>query len=241
MRTLVGINNLTAVGQPAYGNHLQVFYRLGKDNPEHNFMLCNPRRMTIDAMRNFAARSAMEYECDYLMFLDDDVLAPVNFNFWKQMVDHDKDILSGITFVRGYPYRPMVFSWNCVDTGFHIVDYKDHIDDSGLVPCDAVGFSLVLIKVELLKKIQPPYFVTGVNHTEDVYFCRKVREQFPDTTIFADPRVETLHQLEPDFIGPENLEARKLYDETLSPELKKQTTNDRGEEYLEECQKVLKT
>src|SRR5687767_11134475 len=148
MKTLVGINNLTMVDQMAYANHSQFWYRLGvwKGKEEAagqsvEFALCNPRRMTIDRMRNEAAKIALEGEFDYLMFIDDDVLVP--FDAFHKLVKHDKDIIAGVTIIRGYPFHPMIFNFSEeYKENSYVMDFKGKADpETGLLECHAVGFS----------------------------------------------------------------------------------------------------
>lgn len=221
MKTLVGINNLTEVNQLAYANHIQFFYRLGKNYPSDYFALCNPRRMSIDNMRNFCAKVAIEGNYDYLLFIDDDVLVP--FDCFATLVSADKDIVSGVTLIRGYPFHPMLFSKN----GF-IDNYTELAGEDGLVECEAVGFSLCLIKVSLLKAMKAavetkfpegpernvPYFHTGQHYTEDIFFCRRAAEDVPGTTIYGQTRLLTAHILGPEIVHPLTRDARMIYEES---------------------------
>lgn len=240
-KILVGINNLTSVYQPIYANHMQLWYRLGRNLPEHEFGLCNPNRMSIDRMRNFAAAAAMECDFDWLVFIDDDVLVPFDcISKLLKRVESGFNVVSGVTLIRGYPFHPMIFDFS--DKENHYVDdYKDKADATGMLTCDAVGFSLCMIRVELLKKMVPPFFITGTNFTEDVYFCQRAKTQVPDVKIGADVTIETAHLLGPEFINPENKEFRLIYEETLNPGLVKKKTRDRGLDYFKELGVVNET
>lgn len=229
MNTLIGVNNLTVVEQPAYGNHAQFLYRLGKMHPNDNFALCNPRRMSIDNMRNFCAKAALEGEFDYIMFIDDDVLIPVlAFDMLvRHLVTKKCDIVSGVTLIRGYPYNPMIFDvGEDKSTKGFVKNYAERADTNGLCFCDAVGFSCCLISVALLRKMTPPYFVTGPGFTEDVYFCVRAKRQFPETLIAADVNCTTAHILGPDIISPENRDIRMAYDEAMNPGIKEHLDPD---------------
>ncbi len=238
---LIGINNLIQIDQLAYANHMQFFFNLGKKNPDIKFILCNPRRMSIDRMRNFCAAVALEHNIDELMFIDDDVLLPEDAyqKLAKFTTSGEADVIAGVTLIRGYPFHPMIFNFK--DKENHYFDnYQEHVDENGLVTCDAVGFSCCLIKVDVLKQITPPYFITGEKHTEDIYFCQKVTRQIPGSKIRVHPGVETGHILGSDVIAPDSLKARKVYEETLNPLLlevvKKddpaQTRVDHDEDYI---------
>ncbi len=236
MKTLIGINNLTQIDQLAYANHIQFFYRLGKELPNDQFLLCNPRRMSIDRMRNEAAKIAMELDCDYLMFIDDDVLIP--FHAFQMLQHHDKDICAGVTHIRGYPFHPMIFDFKDKKNSY-VVDYAEKADkETKLLEVDAVGFSCCLIKVALLKRMLTPFFVTGLQQTEDVYFCQRAKEQFPETSIFVDVSVETGHILGSDIIDPKSVEFWKTFEESRIPALKEEVEKDekrwdRSKEYIE--------
>ncbi len=175
-------------------------------------------------MRNDCARIALEHKCDYLMFIDDDVA--VKPNTYESLRAADKDVVMAITYVRGYPFHPMFFKHSeTIDMGngklrrnlaFHD-DYEDSIDENGLVKTGAVGFSCVLIKVDVMRAMTPPYFVTGPGHTEDVYFCLKAAAELePEPTIYVDTKVSTSHQLMPDMVDSDNV---KKLREFYKPEL----------------------
>ncbi len=239
MRTVIGINNLISIDQYAYANHLQWVHRLGilrgqaqaKGEENIEFILCNPRRMTIDRMRNEAAKIAMESESDYLMFVDDDVLLDVtNIEPFMRLKSHGKDIVAGVTHIRGYPYHPMIFNFTLEEYkgNSYVDDYKEKADqETGLLKCDAIGFSCCLIKVELLRKMVPPFFVTSPNQTEDVFFCKRAVEQVPNTEIYVDTKVITGHLLGNDIVDPNNVEMWRKFDESRVEGLKDREANEK--------------
>jgi hypothetical protein len=228
MKTLVAINNLTAIDQLAYANHIQFFFRLGVFKGKENvlnpevpveFALCNPRRMSIDRMRNEAAKIALDGDFDYLFFIDDDVLLP--FDAFHRLRNHDKDIIAGVTHIRGYPYHPMIFNFSdeAYKSNSYVTDYAERADELGLLKCDAVGFSCCLINTRLLKRVSPPYFITSTHQTEDVFFCKRVRDFNSEQEIWVDVNVKTGHLLGNDIIAPENVKEWKEFDEKRYPHL----------------------
>jgi len=155
-----------------------------KDYPDAEFFLYTPERMSIDRARNTAAKYAMNLGCDYLLFLDDDVL--VHPSGFKKALEADMDIVAGLVIIRGYPFHVMAFKdTDKKDDAGKITKGLDYFDDlpldedgeliSQVLPCGAVGFSFCLIKVSALLKLEPPYFVTGTFNTEDIYFCEKYK------------------------------------------------------------------
>lgn len=71
-----------------------------------------------------------------------------------------------------------------------------------LVECDAVGFGAVLIKMDMVKKMKPPYFMSTTGSGEDVYFCMKSRQE-ADARIFMDTRIKLGHLGAPRIIDEE--------------------------------------
>ena len=227
VKIAIGINNLTAVSQPAYSNHLQFFYRLGRSYTNLEVLLINPARMSIDRMRNMAAEQALKWEADYLLFLDDDVLIP--FGSLAHLLDANKDIIAGDVLIRGYPFEHMIFDYLEDKKGMHAI--REVEEPLGVYDCDAVGFSYCLIKIDVLKKCPKPFFITGPKNTEDIYFCIKAKLANPDLTIACDTRIKCGHMLNPYPIGPENVDLFRKYYEAQYPQAIAQQEQDRGNDY----------
>jgi GT2 family glycosyltransferase len=224
-RTLIGVNTLTSIDSLVYGNHIQFFTKTVKAYPNEQFITFMPRRMSIDMMRNTAARIAIDNDCKYLMFIDDDVLVPIDaYSKLRENLDHDYcDVSAGVTIIRGYPYNIMAFRNPYDNEDKNTLpcynDYSEHISD-GLVRCKAVGFSCVLIKVALLKKLTVPYFITGPNHTEDVYFCLKANNELgEDVRIVMNPELITGHLGGSSIITVNNRHLHREMDELEQREL----------------------
>ena len=211
-KIMVGINVLTSVSSEVYGNHCELMFHFGRRMPEHEFLMYHPRRMSIDRMRNEAAKIALSYDCDYLLFIDDDVLVPRES--LGSLIKANKDVVASLTFIRGYPFEPMIFKEIYKDDeGDSVLGYDTNFmaGEDGLVECKAVGFSCALIKCSLLRQLSTPYFITGSNHTEDVYFCVKARKEIPSTTIFTDTKFPTGHLLNQEAVTIENILPLKEY------------------------------
>lgn len=231
MKIVIAVNTLTQVAQPSYVNHCQLWYRLGKTHPDWEFVFFAPQRMSIDRMRNDAANIALEWEADYLIFLDDDVLVPVDGV--EKLISTNFPVCSGVTLIRGYPYYPMLFDFS--DPKCHyLVDWKDkESNDCGGTNVDAVGFSFCAIQVNFLKQVSKPYFMTAPTHTEDVYFCMKATKELGAGNIGFRKDVVTSHILGLDTIEPGSRDARIAFDEAVNPDLKEaKRAVDRGEDYL---------
>lgn len=223
-KTLLAVNTLTAVGSQAYASHVNLAYRMRDAGDE--VTLFNGYRMGIDRFRNRAAAIALQNECDYLMFLDDDVC--VNPFTYQKLKERDVDIVTPIVYIRSYPFKPMFFK--SIDLGVagigldHYDDWEKKVRIGDLLPVAAIGFSCCLIRCELLKQIPPAWFVTGVNHTEDVYFCIKAKQtmalQGKDVGIYVDTSLDSGHMLDAEFVSHSSVGALRRFYEDMDPSLK---------------------
>lgn len=207
LKVMWAINILTEVDGQAYPSHLVHAFRMGRDT-NCEFSLFTPRRMAIANARNAAVEAALRAECDYLFFSDDDMdLHPQTF---KTLLARDRDIVMALCYIRGYPFRPMVFQWmEGEDLQSKIGDQKvkgkaiglwdeceKSADDTGLIePVAAVGCAATLIKTSLLRKMDFPWFYTGTANTEDVYFCIKAQQVDPSVRLAVDTTVPAGHVL----------------------------------------------
>lgn len=223
-KIVIGTNSLTESQYPAYSNHCQFWFRCGRSLPDYDFCFVNPSRMNIDNMRNMAAKIAIQDEAEYLVFLDDDVVVPMNG--LQKLIACNTDIAAGNVIIRSHPFNYMFFKRLRIHGPALVprLEIYQSIEGEPVVITDknglgAVGFSFACIRVSLLRKMKPPYFLTTTNTTEDVYFCLKACELFPETTLAVDTSIECGHILWPEIITPKNREAYKIYLETTNPVL----------------------
>jgi hypothetical protein len=253
-KTLVGVNTLTEVKGQAYSSHCQEWFRMGRDTDD-TFMLYNPIRTSIDNMRNTAVVHALRNEADYIYFIDDDmILSPSTYRALKEA---DKDIIMANTIIRGYPYHNMSFidpldklftSNGPLPSGLeYFDDWAHYVDEKGLVRLDAIGNATALFKVSIFKDVEPPYFVTMPNCTEDVYCCMKLQRHYGrrNISIYMHPGVPTGHILDPLIVCDKNAALLKKQFEEGFPELAAMMNpnpvdGDRGHDYAKEMEEAFK-
>jgi len=244
-KTLIAINTLTSVQSQAYASHMNLAFRMAKDCPGDEFLLFNGYRTGIDTFRNLAGRIALQNECDYLLFLDDDVLVPRDV--YKRLKDRDVDIVTPFVFIRGYPFRPMFFKSILSDDKktCGLTPYEDWSEvveatKNPLLEVAAIGFSCCLIKTWVLKKIQPAWFITGTGHTEDVYFCVKAKQALQGKVrIYVDTTLDTGHMLDCEFVSLQTVESLRHFHEELNPSLKDGREGDNSANYLSKQREAL--
>ena len=246
---VIAICNLTSIGNKPYATHLQFAYKLAKDNPEWKFLLFTPYRMAIADFRNHAVDAALDVGAEYVMFLDDDSIL-LNFagafkSLRTTIEESEKDIhiISPVYYVRGYPFHPMFFKESNdpdllkVGKGLEFYDdfmEPDNIDEDGLLEVAALGCHCTLISTEVFPALERPYFLTGMNNTEDVYFCMKCRDYIENIGIYIDTNQTVGHLLDPLWVDKGNVDLlRKFYkDMGLTDTLDWAEAFSRKHEYL---------
>ena len=217
---------LTSLNSIVYPNHTQMWYYLGRDT-DNEYLFNTPRRLSIDNMRNQCAQTAILNECDYLFFYDDDVLLPKDSlpRLIKAAQEEKASIVAGLVYVRGYPFKAMAFHIDEETKGLdHIPDETIEDSESDYIECKAIGFSCALIDVKILKEMEPPWFLTGVASTEDVYFCLKTAAIIPDTKILLEKTIQCEHLIDYYAISHKNHKLIKEFEENVF-EAKPQTSD----------------
>ena len=214
--------NIYFVDPVVYSSHLDMFYKLGKVSDEIEIVFFGPWRLAIDRGRNNAAYYALRWECDYLFFYDDDMYFPTGNDIVKliRTIRDSGDkihILQALAFIRGYPFKPMCFKKEEIEGQQRMIDFEDyekHIQEDGLVKCDAVGCCATIIDTKLFKMIPEPWFVTGTGYTEDIFFCVKSQQFAGNVGIYMDTTIKIGHLLEKIILTEENRNGlKKMHEE----------------------------
>jgi predicted SAM-dependent methyltransferase len=152
-----------------------------------------PIGMLVDEARNVYAQNAVDHGAKYLMFQDEDVLAPphaVRQMYYRLENNPHIDIVTGVYCAKSKPPFPLVFRGDGVGSYW---DWKvgEFFEVTGC------GMGLTMIRTSLLKKMTPPWFLTqnfsekdegkwvNFRGTEDLYFARRAREEH-GTVIYCD-------------------------------------------------------
>lgn len=120
--------------------------------------------------RNLIIDEAIRTNCTHILFIDDDMAFPPDA--LNQLLRHDKNIISGLYYNRGYPHTPVLFDFDSINryTRRHLTD-KDH----GVIQVGAVGFGFLLVKTNVFRTLIKPFVRMGeINpqeRNEDIGFC----------------------------------------------------------------------
>jgi len=135
------------------------------------------------------------------------MVVPVGEEIFSKLVKHDKDIVAPLFFIRSKPYLPLLFEKVVLANGAFMT-YDNILDyEKGLVKCDGVGFGMVLIKMDVFKKLKQPFFEYSDQYGEDLHFCNNATEA--GFEIYCDTNIVIGHIANPEIIREEHYKREK--------------------------------
>ena len=146
----------------------------------------------IYTSRNRLAAMAIEKACDYVLWLDSDMVFPSD-TLIRLLANKDKgDIITGVYYRRVEPYHPVLFGKLDITDG--VCDWEDAEVKDDLFEVEGCGFGCILtpthIFVDMLDKYGDMFSpIGGVG--EDLSFCWRARQL--GYTIVADPSIPLGH------------------------------------------------
>ena len=207
------VNKFLAIGVPLVGRPVAPEWALafrGLHWPlNYNVAIVPTKGMEVGEARNTIAKHAIDFGAKYLFFLDDDVAPPQHairhLMYALQNCDDPEKtmVAAGIYVGKWNPPEPFVFMDN--GEGAYWRWKRGQVFE-----CHMIGTGCMLINTEVFKHIPEPWFKTvdswdenvpwktegapvcgGVQVTDDLYFCNKVREA--GFKILADGDVLPIH------------------------------------------------
>lgn len=149
----------------------------------------------IEAARNILVDRFLRRKSDFLFFVDSDMLLPVNII--ENLIQHDKDVVSGIYFGRSQMGETHVMASVEVDGEYKPINSFP----AGLIEVDAVGLGCCMLKKEVVEKVsdseydKPLFLNKFISRDkmvgEDFYFCELLRKN--GFNIFVDPAIQCGH------------------------------------------------
>lgn len=214
-RVLVGIPLKGHTPPQSYHDRMLMWKNLGgqeatdfyeKKNPRYVFALGAVGEILVPYARERLAESSIspEVNADYLFMIDDDMLSPPDLFY--QLVAHDKPIVAALAFTRNPDHRPVIYETiegydRSVHQRYGFTRFVNNYPRNKLVECDAVGFGAVLIKTEVFKKIEKPWFFGMAQTGEDISFCIKAKKA--GFSVWMDTSIKLGHLGAPTIITEE--------------------------------------
>lgn len=149
----------------------------------------------IYTARNDLATLAIKEECDYVFWLDSDMVfqPDILIRMFDSLKSLDCDFLTGLYFRRVPPYSPVLFDRLDIDgTDCKWSEFKKIPDKPFEV--GGCGFGCVLIKTDVFFDVQAKHgnmFAPAGNNGEDVAFCWRARDC--GYKIYCDPSITLGH------------------------------------------------
>jgi hypothetical protein len=138
---------------------------------EHQVEIVNTQLSVLPKSRMMLAKQAIEWGCTHTLWIDSDARFPKDT--LDRLLAHDLDIVGCNAVRRALPCTPTASNgpglpiWTAKDS-YGLEEVHDHL-----------GFHTVLIKMEVFKKIEQPWFMTPwlvrqqEYQGEDVWFCHR--------------------------------------------------------------------
>jgi hypothetical protein len=125
------------------------------------------------SQREKLAKQAIAINSDYALWLDSDMMFPSTTAM--RLMGHNVDVVCSNYMKRSVPLQTVAYpergDWN---------NWLPLEHNQDLQEVEGVGMGCMMMKTEILKKIEPPYFnfefYDGDWHGEDFYFQEKIRK-----------------------------------------------------------------
>lgn len=146
----------------------------------------------VDEARNRIVKAAIHEECDYIFFVDSDVI--IQQGQLERLISHNKDAITGIYYMRVLPHYSLIRRKIADKLYTPIEPYG-----TNLIKIDGAGFGCFLVKTSVFDNVEYPWFKfeyyqrEGVwgQLGEDLYFCEQLQKANID--MYCDPTIQCTH------------------------------------------------
>jgi 2-polyprenyl-3-methyl-5-hydroxy-6-metoxy-1,4-benzoquinol methylase len=175
-KILIGVPGFNGIVPEAQESFCRMIFRCGRDLLAYDFAMEVLIKREQFRARNQIVDAAIAAGCDYLLMLDDDMLVPPDLI--TRLLAHDQEVVGALYWQRGGAYHPVVMRKVDLPTGeFHarFLDVSDPvIANPGLHPVDIIGGGCMFFKVDVFRKLTPPYFWWEHTLGTDVAICTRL-------------------------------------------------------------------
>jgi hypothetical protein len=175
-KVLIGIPNTGTIedlhGESPFKSFLHLAMFISSQKESGNWGIATIPRMITHEARNAFAKQAIEEGYTHLAMIDSD--HTFDKDVIHQLLLFQKDIIGVRAYKRTSPHYPCIFVKNPNLSDKDAMVFVDAVDN-GVMIADAIGFGLVLIKVDVFKKMTYPYFYFN-KLGEDLNFCKQATE-----------------------------------------------------------------
>lgn len=223
------------IGSEVFDNRIDFYMELARleSRSDFKFFTGNTGRLAVNYARELMANESIKQGMDLVLMMDDDQIIPKNMfeRLYATMQKTGADIVSPMVTQRVHPFHPVMWkqSYSEIDGKKYINnEFVSDYDPNSVVEVDAVGFGVVLIKTEAIKKIKAPRFFSNTHLGEDIFFCIKARGE-AGAKIVMDTSIKVGHMRPPEMATEwDYIKANKLEDKfkNVYGKMMKQTSID---------------
>jgi len=199
-RICIGIPCYAGVPPETLEDYMRFAFHLGRRYTDYEFFLCIKGKSEQFRARNNIVEVALQVAADWLLMMDDDHIIDINessgdpskgaeaYDFLKQLLEHDVDIVGPVYYQRGGHGKPVIMDENEQGDPFFIseLDLGESIQERAVQ-----GGGCMLIKMKVFDKLGPPWFEPEFTYGTDVQICKKARDA--GFKVYNDPTLEIGH------------------------------------------------
>ena len=193
------------------------------DDVEYEFFWACIGRVLTPLARERLTEFALETKMDYMLHIDDDMIIPRDM--FERLIRHNVDVVAPLAFMRLPPHKPVIYQVTegydkvrCME--YYVTQNVPNYPKDQLVECDAVGFGAALIKMDVVRKMQPPYFMSTTRSGEDLWFCKCAREA--GAKVYMDTSTKLGH------LGDSPIITEETYEQHLGNDVRKNVGDWQG-------------
>ena len=209
-RITIGIPCYQNVSFETLGDYMRFAFHLGRRYQEYEFFLAIKGKSEQFRARNAIVKQALQTDSDYILMLDDDHVLDIQnsdgpsegYEFLRTLLDNfektpDMGICGALYSQRGGDYYPVVMTETKRGSRFLTM-----AEISGkLQKVDITGGGCMLIKMDIFRRLEAPWFAPEFEAGTDVQICRKARDI--GYSVWCDTSIEIGHvRLERDIVVP---------------------------------------
>lgn len=190
---LENVRVLVAYATGEFGRRVDFYDYLNSLQVPPNHLRMSPHHLNPAKARNSIFEQALINNCTHVFLLDDD-MAPKPDTLLK-LLAHDVDVVSGLYLQRAYPHHPLAFSEFIEDGRARFLALTPDVD--GLIEIKGAGFGCLLIKTDVIRRLQRPWVRLGELDPEqwcdDIGFFSRLSKELPDVKVYLDTTVRPGH------------------------------------------------
>lgn len=122
--------------------------------------------------RNAIVKRSLDIGSEWILFLDDD--HGFRGDLLKMLIAVEQPVVGALYLQRGAPFMPVAYAEKD-ENGFWPLDLRNH-GSNELVQVRGLGTGGMLIRSEVFRQIESPWFIHTTEKSEDLYFCDKLHE-----------------------------------------------------------------